>query len=207
MWRALYADDMREGDRAAVWPARLRWRLRGALLWPLFALLTVLDAVLLGVLPIAGRGTDFVPALLLAMFFNLLAVAGLGRVAARSLRRRRPDLPRVVADDRAGSFLLAAVTAVLVVAGVIHGPGRAAADRAAAAEREAVRAYVLAHGTSVHRSHLGAMDTVQHGDDFFRTCVPGDPAAGVRPLCLLVDTSKRPPIVRLDHDRTPNRHD
>jgi len=197
---------MRYGDGSAVWPARLRWRLRGALLWPLFAALTVLDAVLLGVLPISGRGTDLVPALLLAMFFNLVAVAALGRPAARWLLRRRPDLPKVVAEDRAGVGLLVVVTLGLVVGGVIHAPGRASADRAVRAESDAVRAYVLAHGDPAHRAHLGAMDTEQQADHYFRTCVAGEPATGVRPMCLLVDTTRDPPVVRVDHDRTPNRH-
>ena len=197
---------MRDGSGSAVWPARLRWRLRGALLWPLFAALTVIDAVLLGVLPISGRGTGFLAGLLLAMFFNLIVVAGLGRPATRVLRRRRPELPGEVAEDRAGSFLLALVTLALVVGGAIHAPGRQAADRAAQAQRDAVRAYVLAHGAPAHRAHLGAMDTDQQSDDFFRTCIPGDATDGVPPLCVLVDTGTDPPTVAVDPDRTPNRH-
>ena len=189
-----------------MWPARLRWRLRGALLWPLFAVLTILDAVLLGVLPVAGRGTGPVAGLLLAMFLNLVAVAALGRPAARLLLRRRPALPREVAEDRAGSALVVAVTLGLVVAGALHAPGRAAADRAVREERDAVRAYVLAHGAPAHRAHLAQMDTEQHAESFFRTCVPGDPADGVPPLCLLVDTSGAAPVVSVDADRTPNRH-
>ncbi len=45
---------------------RLRWRLRGAVLWPTFAVLTVADGVLLHLLPIAGDVIGLVPALLLA---------------------------------------------------------------------------------------------------------------------------------------------
>ena len=46
---------------------RLRWRLRGAWLWPTFAVAMVVDAVLLHMLPIAGDGgTGWVPAFLLA---------------------------------------------------------------------------------------------------------------------------------------------
>ena len=39
-----------------LWRSRLRWRWRGALLWPAFVVLTLVDALLLGVLPIAGDG-------------------------------------------------------------------------------------------------------------------------------------------------------
>ena len=178
---------------------RLRWRLEGALQWPLFALLTVVDAALLMVRPITGTGPALVPALLLAMFFNLVAVAVLGRLAARYLRRRRPDLPPMVAEDRAGVTLLVTVTAAIVLGGFLHAGGAADAERALEAQEEAVRAYVAAHGTSQQRENVDAMDTRQHADDFFRTCVPGAP-----PVCLLVDTSEDPPSVFVDPDRNSN---
>ena len=49
------------------------------------------------------------------------------------------------------------------------------------------------------RENVDAMDTRQHADDFFRTCVPGAP-----PVCLLVDTSEDPPSVFVDPDRNSN---
>jgi hypothetical protein len=203
----LYAPGMPDSGGAPVWPARLRWRLRGALQWPLFAVLTVLDGALLaGVLPISGTGTSLPGGLLLAMFFNLVAVAALGRLGGRWLRRRRPDMPKVVAEDQAGSTLLLGVTAALVIGGLVHAPQRDAAERALRDQAEAARAYVLAHGAAAHRRHLDQLDTEQHADDFFRTCVPGDVAAHVLPLCLLIDTSHDPPVVREDADRSPNRH-
>jgi hypothetical protein len=185
---------------------RLRWRLAGALQWPLFALLTVVDAALLRVLPIAGTGTPLIEGLLLAMFFNLVAVAGLGRLVSWTLRRRWPAVPTVVADDRAGVVLLCAVTAALVAGGILHAPGAGDAERALRAQQRATEAFVLAHGEPAHRAHLAEMDTEQHAADFFRTCVPGDPAADVAPLCLLIDTSEDPPSVVVDRDRSPNRH-
>src|SRR4051794_29231487 len=195
---------MADSSGSAVWPARPRGRLRGALLWPLFWTPTGLDAVLLVVLPISGTGPPFVGAFLLAGFFNLVGVAVLGRVGAWALRRRDPGLPRLVAEDRAGVVLLLTVTATLVAGGIAHAPQRDAAERALRDQREVVRAYVLAHAAPEYRAHLGQMDTEQHTDDFFRTCVPGDP--GDHPLCLLIDTSKSPPVVHFDSDRTPNRH-
>lgn len=195
---------MGDGGGSAVWPARLRWRLRGALLWPLFGVLTVVDAVLLRVLPIAGTGTPLVQGLLLAMFFNLVAVALLGRLLGWWLRRRRPEVPRVVAEDRAGSALLCAVTLALVAGGLVHAPGADDAEAAVRAQREATAAFVNAHGEAVHRANLGAMDTRQHAPEFFRTCVPGDPVADVPALCLLIDTSEDPPRVVVDRDRSPN---
>lgn len=189
------------GDDAHLWRARLRWRIRGATLWPLFVALTVADALLLHFLPIAGRHTGLAGALLLAMFFNLVAVAVPARFAAWRLRRRRPDLPREVAEDRAGSALLACVSVVLLVGGILHAPARHAADRAFAAQRDAVRAYVSAHGASVYRANLGAMQTHEESHDFFRTCVPG--GDGLPPLCLLIRTDHDPPRVVVDPNRIP----
>ena len=42
------------GMRERVWWTRLRWRLRGATMWPAFLVAVVVDAVLLRTLPIAG---------------------------------------------------------------------------------------------------------------------------------------------------------
>ncbi|MEO6497158.1 MAG: hypothetical protein ABIO51_06705 [Solirubrobacteraceae bacterium] len=197
---------MGDAGGSAVWPARLRWRLRGALLWPLFAVLTVTDAVLLRVLPITGTGTPLIQGLLLGMFFNLVVVAGLGRFVGWWLSRRRPEVPIVVAEDRAGSALLCAVTVALVVGGIIHAPGAGDAEQAVRTQQAAAEAYVRAHGQAAHQANLGAMDTEQHSSEFFRSCVPGDPAADVPALCLLIDTSDVPPNVLVDRDRSPNRH-
>src|SRR3954467_11865523 len=146
MSAGLYAPGMADDGSPALWPGRLRWRLKGATLWPLFWLLTVVDAVLLKVLPISGAGgPGLVGALLLGLLFNIVAVAVLGRAGAWWLRRRRPDVPRVVAEDRAGSVMLLGVTAVLVVLGLLNGPARDAAQHARRVQSEAVRDYVIAH--------------------------------------------------------------
>src|SRR5919107_3352912 len=95
-----------------VWTARLRWRLRGATMWPAFLLALVVDTVLLRALPIAGdQAPDVVAAALLGCFFNLIAVAVGAPLLGRIVRGRRPSLPRVVPDHRAGTVLLPAVAA------------------------------------------------------------------------------------------------
>src|SRR5919106_1788177 len=95
-----------------VWTSRLRWRLRGARLWPAFALLTLLDGVLLHVNPIAGDSTAIVSGILLAGFLNLIALVVLAPLLSRRLRGRRPV---EIADDRAGTAVILAVSAVLLV--------------------------------------------------------------------------------------------
>ena len=38
------------------WPARIRWRLRGAWMWPSFVAVTLLDGLILHLLPRSGPG-------------------------------------------------------------------------------------------------------------------------------------------------------
>ena len=56
------------------WPARIRWRLRGAWMWPTFIAVTLVDALILHLLPPIGEGVDFIPALLIATFGNLILI-------------------------------------------------------------------------------------------------------------------------------------
>jgi hypothetical protein len=185
-----------------LWPRRLRWRLRGAWQWPAFAVLTVVDGVVIAELPFTGDGTDLFGGILLAGFFNLVVVALLAPVAGRALRRRRADLPRVVAADYAGTALLVALSVALVAGGLLHRPAladEADDERAVAA---AVHDYVLTQGPAEYRGGLAALDAIRIVPDQYRACVPGaDPR---RWLCLIVSTDQRPPGITLDHDQAPN---
>src|SRR5919206_485942 len=93
---------------------RLRWRLRGALLWPAFVVVTLGEMLLLHWLPVAGDDTSLLEGLLLAGCLNVIAVALVGGLGGAALRRRRPDLPKVVADNYAGTAALGAVAAAFV---------------------------------------------------------------------------------------------
>src|SRR4051795_9823151 len=110
--------------RERVWWTRLRWRLRGATMGPCFPVALLFDAVLLHWLPIAGdTAPDVFAAVLLAFFFNLVAVAvGAPLLGRLVVRRRWPGLPKVVADDRAGTALIAGLAAGLFVIGLVHRP-------------------------------------------------------------------------------------
>jgi hypothetical protein len=187
----------------SLWRSRLRWRWRGALQWPAFVVLCVADALLLGVLPIAGdEGTEFVPAFLLAMFFNLVAVALVGPVAALVLRRRRPDLPKVVAQDFTGTAALVVVSLAFLAGGLIHAPVRAEAERDFAAQAQAARQYASTRAPAPFRSHAGAMTTLKLEDELYRTCVPGDDPK--RWFCMYVSTDSSPPGVTEDRNRESN---
>jgi hypothetical protein len=196
---------------AALYPAamegasltRLRWRLRGAWMWPAFALLTAVDALLLHLLPIAGDGTGPVAAVLLAAVFNIIAIAVPARMLGALLRRRRRrDLPPVVAHDYAGTATMALVTLAVLAAGLVHRPAIQDGDRAFRAQARAVRTYVHAQAPAEFRRHLARADTVRLEADLFRSCVPGDRPRSA--LCLLVNTDQSPAGVRRDASSEPN---
>jgi hypothetical protein len=185
-----------------IWWSRLRWRRRGAWMWPLFVVLTLLDGLLLHELPIAGNHTGVLPGMLLAGFFNLAGVAIGGPLLARVIRRRRPDFPKVVAQDYAGAALVVAISLALLTGGLIHRPAVDEQRRDFSAQSAAVRGYVLAQAPRVFRANLDRADTLRLESDLYRTCVPGrDPR---RALCLFVSTDQSPPGVRRDRNREPN---
>lgn len=180
----------------------MRWRLRGAWLWPGFLVVTVLEMGLLHWLPIAGAGSGWIAALLLAGCLNVIAVAVGGGLGGIALRRVRGDLPKVVADDYAGLAALGVVGAAFLVAGLVHRPELDADRKAFALQSMAVRLWVEGHGDAFTRAHVNAADSVLVDRDLYRTCIPGtDPR---RWLCLVVDTSRRPPLVRRDASRESN---
>ena len=185
-----------------VWLARLRWRMRGAWLWPAFFGLTALDGALIALLPpYEGTPRGAIGGVLLAGFANLAVIAVLGPVAGGALRRRRPDLPRVVANDYAGAALLIALSAGLLAAGLAHRPAESAERDDEAAVVAAVQRYVTTEATS-WRSGLDRVDAVQLAPEVYRACVPGhDPR---RSLCLIVDTDLRPARATRDNSMEPN---
>jgi hypothetical protein len=187
-----------------LWPTRLRWRMRGAWQWPMFFVLTVVDGVLLEFLPPYERGPGgLVAGLLLAGFANLLLIAVVGPlVGRRPLRRLRPDLPRPIADDYAGTALMCALCAALAVGGLLHRPAVSSADRERRAVFAAVHDYVRTHAPG-YAGVLDGADAVPQGDHYYRACLPSGDVR--RALCLFVDVRRQPAVVQEDTDRTPNR--
>ena len=176
--------------------------MRGAWLWPTFVVLTVAGGVVLRELPFydAAPG-DLYGTLLVTGFVHLAAVALLAPLVAHGLRRRRPDLPRDIARNYAGTGLVCAIFALFVVGGVLHRPAVREDERALLASLAATREYVEAQEPGF-RAGLDSADALRIDEDLFRTCVPGDDPR--KPLCLLVSTDQAPPGVRRDPDRTPN---
>jgi hypothetical protein len=181
----------------------MRWRLRGATMWPAFVVALVLDAVLLRVLPISGDvAPDAFAAVLLGFFFNLVAVAVGAPLLGRLVRRRRPALPKVVADDRAGTALIGGVAVLLLVLGLVHRPDMQRQERAFDTQAAAARQFVLARAPVRFRAHVDRMDTWKQGPGLYRTCVPGPNER--RSFCVFVNTRHEPPLVIGDRDQSPN---
>lgn len=187
----------------ALWTSRLRWRMRGATLGPAFAVAVVVDAVLLEVLPISGDdGPGLFATLILAGFLNLIVVAVGAPLAGSWLRRRRPEMPKVVATDKAGTALVVVATLAVALLGVIHRPAIRAADTDLNAQVDAARVFVLAHAPREFRPGVQHMDTWKQGPNLYRTCAPGPEAD--RAFCVIVDTRELPATVSRDRDQRPN---
>ena len=185
-----------------VWHRRLRWRLRGAWQWPAFLALTLVDGIVLAVLPPYDGGPQGVyPGVLLAGFLNLLVIAVAAPAVGRLLRRRRPDLPRLVAADYAGAWLLSAIAALLVAAGLLHRSDVVAENAREQAVAAALHDYVITRAPQ-YGAGLGAIDAVRLEPDYYRACVPGRDARHW--FCLFVSTDQQPPGITRDTSQAPN---
>jgi hypothetical protein len=185
-----------------LWPSRLRWRMRGAWLWPAYFGLTAVDGILITALPPYGwTPPGIVGGVLLAGFANLFLLAVVAPFAGMALRRRRGDLPRPIAYDYAGTALLSILTAVILVAGLAHRPAVAAEHADEEAMAAAVAGYVTAHAPE-WAPGLDRVDVRAYAPEVYRACVPGVDAR--RWLCLVVDTDRRPAHVVRDDSMEPN---
>jgi hypothetical protein len=141
------------------------------------------------------------PGVLLAGFVNLLAVAVAAPALGLLVRRRRPDLPRLIAANYAGTWLLAAITVGVVAAGLLH---RSAVDDEQARERAiatAMHDFVLRDEPRL-RGSLDTIDLIRIDRDYYRACIPHDEPGHY--LCLFVSTDQHPPGVTRDTEEVPN---
>src|ERR1700733_6798375 len=99
---------------------RARWRSRGAWLWPMFVLGSLLDGVIGTLLPVSGTTQSLAAGIVVGLVLNLLAVLFLSRPAGALLRRRRRDLPAAIARNYAGTLAIALVSVGFVAAGLAN---------------------------------------------------------------------------------------
>ncbi len=171
-----------------AWLHRMRWRRRGAWLWPAFAALTIVDAVIGHLLPPAGDSQTLVAAGLLALVLNLIAVILLSRPFGALLRRVRRDLPSIVARDYAGTSVVTVIAAGLLIAGLAHRPSLVARRNTMQDAIARAQAYIGDRAPAEFRRNLQYVDTfaIQPGS-IYRTCVPSDKRQ--RTYCVIVKTN------------------
>jgi hypothetical protein len=192
------------------WPARIRWRLRGAWMWPTFVAVTLVDGLILHLLPPIGTGVDIVPGMLLATFGNLLLIGAIAPWLARRTWKRRPAAepgapPRAqleVLTDRIGTGLLVATIFGVVAAGLAARPLVVSETEATEQNAKAFRNLILTSGDDELIRNLETANTVRLSEDYFRTCVARDDRRHF--YCAFVDTSKDPPDVEVDGSAEPN---
>ncbi len=190
---------------------RLRWRLRGAWQWPAFIGLTLIDGLILHVLPPTGTGVRLIPGILLASVGNLFLLAVAAPWLARRLAQRDdrsqaaglpPGPPFEVVLSRACTGLLVAGAVGLVGAGLAARPAVVLETEAREANARAVRQHVLTAAPAEVQRNIDSSNTIRLGEGFFRTCVAMDDRD--RAYCVFVDTTKRPPDLKRDPSQTPN---
>jgi hypothetical protein len=169
----------------SAWLTRMRWRRRGAWMWPTFMALTVLDACVVHALPLEGDSEGLVPALIFAGVWNFIAVVVIAHPVGALVRRVRRDLPRFVARDYAGTWLLIAIAAGLLGAGLAN-HSTVSRDGAAIRDAEArAIAWIGFRAPAAFRVDLqrASTFTIQAGS-LYRTCVP---SARGRTYCVIVN--------------------
>ncbi len=171
----------------AAWLARMRWRRRGAWLWPTFAVATVVDGVLIHALPLAGTTQTLVGGILAGMVFNVLAVLLLSRPLGHVVRRVRGDMPVSVARNYGGTFAVLLVSAVMLAIGLAHHSTLVAQQRALDDAIVRAEAYIGDRAPAEFRVNVTHTNTytIQAGA-VYRTCVPN--RAGTRDYCVIVKT-------------------
>jgi hypothetical protein len=170
------------------WVGRMRWRRRGAWLWPVFAAATVVDAVLGHELPASGDAESVMAAGLVALVLNLIAVVVLSWPVGLLVRRARRGLPPIVVRNYAGTIVVGVVTAGFLLVGLLN-HASVMSDRAAM--RDAVtraQAWIGDRAPARFRRNLRYVSTfaIEPGS-IYRECVPS--AAGRQTYCVIVNTT------------------
>ena len=199
------------------WPARLRWRLRGAWLWPAFVVVTLLDGLLLHELPpvrlgFTREGMTVIFGIIVATFGNLVLVGAVGPFLARRLAARQaaadgPTMPRAVRlealQDRIGTVLLLLGLLGILAAGlgsrevvVVDSKQR---ERAA----EALHRFVHKSGNAELIRNEGTANTAKLAEGYFRTCIAHDDRK--RFDCFFLDARERPVEIVRDPSAKPNK--
>ena len=179
-------------------------------MWPTFIAVTLVDGLILHLLPPVGTGVDLIPAILIATFGNLVLIGAIAPWLARRMWKRRPAAeagapPRAqleVLTDRIGTGLLMATIVGVLAVGLAARPTVVSETKDTEANAKAFRRLILNSGDQELVRNLETANTVRLGEDFFRTCVARDDRRHY--FCAFVDTSQTPPDVDVDGSAEPN---
>lgn len=207
---------MEPGER--FWLSRLRWRLRGAMQWPAFVVLTPLDGLVLDLLPpVSTLGLNFIEGVLIATFANLFLIGALAPFLTRRLAARReagpaadppaptrvpPEAQHAVRQDRVATLLLVAGVAATIVSGLANRPLIVSETQDTEEAARALREVANHSPDAELRRNLETANTVRLGEGYFRICIARDDRE--RFACFFIDTEKEPTEVRRDPSVEPN---
>ena len=201
---------MEETER--LWARRLQWRLRGAWMWPAYAVLTLLDAVILHELPPIRTGVDFIPALIVSSFTNLFLMGAVAPWLGKRLAQREresdgngvPLAVRVeILKDRSAAALLGMATLGVLAAGLATRPLIVSETKDTERNAELVREHVIADAPHEIQRNVDTANTVRLEEGYFRTCINYDDRT--RAYCVFVDVDAEPPTVKRDPSTIPNQ--
>ena len=190
----------------------MRWRLRGAWQWPAYALLTVLDAVILHELPPGSEGVDFVPGLIVASFGNLFLMGVVApwlgkRLAQREQAHEGNGIPLSVRTevfkDRSAAALLVIATLGLLITGVANRPLKVNETERLERNADLFSDFVRQEAPDEIVRNIETANTIRIEEGFFRTCVNYDDRTRV--WCAFIDVDAKPPLVRKDPSTLPNQ--
>jgi hypothetical protein len=178
-------------------------------MWPAFVVVTLVDGLLLHLLPPVRTGVDLVPGILIATFGNLILVGAVGPWLARRMWGRAATAPGAppkaqleVLSDRVGTGLLLASVLAVLAAGLAARPTVVSETEDTERNAEAFRAFVLRTGDDELIRNLETANTVRLREDYFRTCIARDDRR--HHFCAFVDTSRKPARVQRDRSAEPN---
>ncbi len=181
-------------------------------MWPAFVVLTLLDGLILHLLPPVGTGVDIVPG---------HPARGVRQPGARRARWPRgwrsriwarrpaaapgapPVAQREVLVDRMGTALLVASVVGVLAAGLAARPLVVAETDAKERAAEAILEVVNTSGNAELQRNRETAQTARLGDGYFRTCIAHDDRR--RFWCWFIDTTKKPTEVIRDPSALPNR--
>ena len=180
-------------------------------MWPAFVVLTLVDGLVLHLLPPVGTGVDLVPAILIAVFGNLVLDRGAWRPGSRGAsgpagrpppreRRRWPSVE--VLTDRIGTGLLAASVVGVLAAGLAARPLVVAETDARERAAEAILQTIENSGNAELMRNTETAQTARLSDGYFRTCIAHDDRRHF--WCYFIDPNKHPVKVTRDPSDCPN---